>query len=108
VRQEGLTASIRSQEDFFFLQETLAKYIAQNRRSLVPLLDPLLQASQHLVDVHLLHLAVLASILLLFIKGPALDAEGLSGYVAQPACTTQDWDVVASRRADCALADCGV
>lgn len=101
-----LTASVRSQEDLLLFQQTLAENVAKNGWSLVAILDALLQSSDHLINVYLLHFAVLASVLLFLIERPTLDPKGLSGDITDPAGAAQDGYVIASRRTNCALADC--
>lgn len=85
IRTCELTAGVRGQKNFFLFQETLAKNVAKDRRGLVPVLDALLQAPKHLVDVDLLHLPVLAGVLFLLVIRPVFDAESFSGDIAEPA-----------------------
>lgn len=99
------TASVRSQENHFFRQQFLTKDVAQDGRSLVASGYAVLQIANHLVDVELLHAAILAGLFHLLVHGPFLNTEKLASHVPRCVDDSQSRDVVAKGRANSSLTD---
>lgn len=89
-------ASVGSQKDFLICQETLAKYVAQDRGGLVTPGNALSQNNKYLLDIDLLPTAVVEGLLLFFVKGPVFNSQRLPDRVSIQASGAQDWNIVTS------------
>lgn len=96
TRRGGHTAGVRSQENLFIIQEALTKDVAQNGRRLVARCNAILKVAQHLVNIALLHAAILAGLFRILVDSPLLNTEKLAGHKASAARGAQDRDVVSS------------
>lgn len=90
------TACVRSQENLFIVQETLTKNVAKDGGSLVARCNAIFQVAKHLVNIGLLHAAILAGLFRFLVDSPLLNTEKLADHVASPASGAQDRDVVSS------------